>query len=52
MNDNKSWENMDRFYWFDGNLKSGNEREVGVVKNIRLYDGDDKVSFYFIRITR
>ena len=34
---------MDRFYWFDGNLKSGNEREVIVTKNVRLYDGDDKV---------
>ena len=42
---------MDRFYWFDGNLKPGNERQLLTTKSIRLYDGDDKVcirSTYFL----
>ena len=37
---------MDRFYWYDGNLKPGNERQLINVKNVRLYDGDDKVCFF------
>jgi len=36
---------MDRFYWYDGNLNGGNERQVHNTKNVRLYDGDDKTTF-------